>query len=81
MVDILANGDWGRDDGIVCNLEVNGKECGGKTYLTYDQGGGLKSYDCEKCGGTFQVQYEREEPDSYEEDYYPDYEEIYGGEG
>ncbi len=68
MVDILANGAFGRDDGVKC-------DCGGKTFLTADQGGGLKSYECETCGDSFQVQFEREEPYESDDDYYePPYE-------
>lgn len=63
MPDILATGDWGRDDGILCD------DCGGKTYLVDDQGGGLCGYTCENeaCGATFQVQYDRDE-DYYDDD-------------
>lgn len=64
MPDVLANDDFGRDDGIICDL------CGGKTYLTYDQGHGLRSYDCEDCGDSFQVQFDSCEEDEYEEDEY-----------
>jgi hypothetical protein len=80
MVDILANGDFGKDDGIICNLEVvvnsplgkQTRECGGKTFLVDDQGYGLKSYECEACGGSVQVQFdgydeEEDEPDDYYE--------------
>ena len=51
MVDIIANGTFGRDDGIKC-------ECGCKTFLVDDQGAGLCAYECEECGETFQVQFE-----------------------
>jgi hypothetical protein len=46
MTDILANGEFGRDDGTKCH------KCGGDTFLTNDQGGGLRAYDCSdpKCG-------------------------------
>lgn len=59
MPDIIASGDWGRDDGIKC-------KCGGKTYLVDDQGYGLCGYECESCGDNFQVQYEW---DDSEEEY------------
>lgn len=51
--------DFGRDDGIIC-------ECGAKTYLVYDQGGGLRSYECDNpdCDKSTMVQFES----SYEED-------------
>lgn len=67
MPDILGNGQWGRDDGIIC-------ECGSKTYLVDDQGCGLKAYQCENsdCEWSeygFQVQYES---DDYDETDYDD---------
>lgn len=31
---------------------------------------GLKSYECEMCGDSFQVQFEREEPYESDDDYY-----------
>lgn len=55
--------NFGRDDGVKCD------KCGGKTFLSYDQGGGLVSYDCETsgCDEVTTVQYEsdgeEEEPD------------------
>jgi len=66
MPDIIANGDWGKDDGIVC-------ECGSKTYLVDDQGGGLKAYNCENpdCEFSeygFQVQFENDDFDEEWED-------------
>lgn len=62
---------FGRDDGIRCY------KCGGATFLTYDQGYGLRSYDCEdeKCGEISTVQFEWDEPDDEEEFFdepYPD---------
>jgi hypothetical protein len=42
MPDIMATGQWGRDDGIKC-------DCGGKAYLVDDQGLGLCDYVCEDC--------------------------------
>jgi hypothetical protein len=60
MADILANGDFGRDDGVKCD------ECGGKTFLVDDQGGGLCSYECENCDNTFGVQYDSDDEDAYE---------------
>jgi hypothetical protein len=68
MPDILASGEFGRDDGVLC-------ECGGKTFLIDDQGGGLLAYECEDCGETFQVQYDSDddEEEGYDPDYYYDY--------
>lgn len=63
MPDILANGDFGRDDGVKC-------DCGGKTFLVDDQGGGYCSYECESCGQSFGVQYDTDddpEPEGWEE--------------
>ena len=60
MPDIIGNGEWGRDDGIKCH------ECGGETYLTHDQGGGLRSYDCDDCGVVNQVQFDSDEDLEYE---------------
>lgn len=51
-MDARTEQNFGKDDGIKCH------ECGGKTFLSYDQGGGLISYDCEKCGAVTQVQYD-----------------------
>lgn len=50
--DVLADGRFGRDDGIKCSY------CGGKTYLIDDQGHGYCSYTCEDCGQTFGVQFD-----------------------
>jgi hypothetical protein len=86
MVDIIGNGEFGRDDGIICNLEVvvnspfgkQKRECGGKTFLVDDQGGGLKGYECEACGGSFQVEFEScDEEDESDEDYYEPPYDIY----
>lgn len=52
--------DFGRDDGINC-------ECGGKTFLVDDQGYGLRAYECEKCGNTFQVQFEWDDDDQFKD--------------
>lgn len=65
MPDVLGNGEYGRDDGIFCDV------CGGKTYLTDDQGYGLKGYDCEDCGESIQVQYDYDEQE--EDEYCYDY--------
>ena len=59
MSDILANGQFGRDDDIKC-------ECGGDTYLSHDDGYGLLSYNCIECDSCIGVQYEI---DDCEEDY------------
>lgn len=72
MVDILANGEFGRDDGIKCHA------CGGKTFLSLDQGQGLRSYDCEDCDETTTVQFEwdddfENEPEDYWEPFEPDF--------
>jgi DNA-directed RNA polymerase subunit RPC12/RpoP len=64
MVDILADGTFGRDDGVRCHA------CGSKTFLSFDQGCGLKSYNCEKCDEVTTVQYEREEPEDYDDSNY-----------
>lgn len=63
MVDILANGDWGRDDGIRC-------ACGGTTYLVDDQGHGLCAYACDICEKSFQVQYENDDDEETEDDFW-----------
>jgi DNA-directed RNA polymerase subunit RPC12/RpoP len=60
MPDVLADGRFGRDDGIKCD------ECGSKTFLVDDQGGGLMSYECEECELVFLVQYEHEDDEEYE---------------
>lgn len=62
MVDILANGEHGRDDGVKCD------KCGSSTFLVDNQGGGLLAYDCNDdkgigCDGTIQVQYESGDED------------------
>lgn len=67
MVDILANGDFGRDDGVKCD------KCGSSTFLVNDQGGGLLTYECNDdnktgCDETCQVQYENGDDDSLEYD-------------
>lgn len=62
MPDILGDGAFGRDDGVIC-------ECGGKTYLVNDQGQGLCAYECETCGETFQVQYDSDDGDEYEPEF------------
>lgn len=54
--------DFGRDDGIKC-------QCGGKTFLVFDQGHGLRSYDCEKCGETVTAQFDWDDWDGEEDDY------------
>lgn len=59
--------DIGRDDGIKC-------KCGGSTFLVDDQGGGLRSYQCDVCGQSFQVQFETDEPTP---DYDPESDEQY----
>lgn len=56
----IANGEFGRDDGIRCDL------CGGGTFLVDDQGYGLCGYECEDCGNTFQVQFDID-PDDYDD--------------
>jgi hypothetical protein len=66
MPDILANGEFGRDDGIKC-------VCGAKTFLTLDQGDGLLSYDCENqdCDEITMVQFEADSDDEcFDEEYY-----------
>jgi hypothetical protein len=52
--DVLADGRFGRDDGHKC------PDCGGESFLVHDDGGGLMAYECdnEKCGRSFQVQYD-----------------------
>jgi hypothetical protein len=64
MPDILADGTFGRDDGIECY------ECGGKTFLSFDQGRGLQSYDCadEKCAAVTTVQFEYDDDDDHDDD-------------
>jgi DNA-directed RNA polymerase subunit RPC12/RpoP len=57
--------DFGRDDDIKC-------DCGGKTYLTYEQGRGLNSYECEECGDHFQVQFDWDD-DEADDEYCYDY--------
>lgn len=65
MVDILADGTFGRDDGIKCHA------CGGKTFLTNDQGRGLRSYDCESCDEVTQVQFDSvDEEEEYSDSVY-----------
>lgn len=63
-MDALEN--YGRDDDIKC-------DCGGKTWLTYEDGYGLNSYECEKCGEHFQVQFDMSDLDEYEDEYCYDY--------
>ena len=72
-VDILGNGEFGRDDGIKCSRPG----CGGTTFLTDDQGGGLRSYQCETCGGQEQVQFEYDHDDEDGEDDSIDYEQLF----
>ena len=57
MPDVLADGRFGEDHDVKC------PECGAKTYLTDDQGGGLMGYNCENCGTALQVQYEFDDDD------------------
>ena len=64
MVDILADGSFGRDDGIKCHA------CGSETFLSFDQGQGLCSYDCKNCDEITTVQFEHEETEGYYGDYY-----------
>ena len=57
MVDILGNGEFGRDDGVKCHA------CGSKTFLVDDQGDGLRAYECNDdtnvgCEELTQVQFE-----------------------
>ena len=56
MIDNLEN--FGRDDGFKC------EKCGGKTYLTYQDGRGLDSYACEDCDEHFQVEYDLDDDDA-----------------
>lgn len=63
MPDIIANGEFGRDDGITCD------DCGGNTFLIDDQGYGLCSYQCEVCDNSFSVQFESSDED---EEYEPE---------
>jgi hypothetical protein len=63
-MDTLEN--FGRDDDFKCEV------CGGKTYLTYEDGRGLNSYECEKCGDHFQIEFDfddEREDDEYCYDY------------
>jgi hypothetical protein len=65
MPDVLADGRFGEDHGIKCD------DCGGATFLVDDQGEGYMSYECEKCGISFGVQYdwddfEQHEPEGWE---------------
>lgn len=57
-------GDFGRDDGIRCD------KCAGPTYLTYDQGYGLRSYRCEQCDYDFSVQFDLDDPEEGEGENY-----------
>ena len=57
MPDILADGRFGEDHGVKCH------GCGNATFLSYDNGYGLMSYNCEKCDESTQVQY-----DGYDDD-------------
>lgn len=57
--------NFGRDDNIKC-------DCGGKTYLTYEDGYGLNSYECEDCGDSFGVEFDIED-DDVEDEYCYDY--------
>jgi hypothetical protein len=69
--DILVSDDFGRDDGIKCDCTVMvyselaqkkvPRICGGKTFLTDNQGGGYCCYECESCGQSFGVQYDRDD--------------------
>jgi transcription elongation factor Elf1 len=66
MIDELEN--FGRDDNFKC------ENCGSETYLTFEDGNGLNSYDCDNCGENFQVQFEfddEREDDEYCYDYDP----------
>lgn len=65
-MDARTEANFGRDDGIKC------WKCQGPTFLSYDQGGGLVSYDCENeaCGEITQVQFDDCEDDVPDPDYY-----------
>ena len=72
MPDVLANRTFGRDDGIECHA------CGSKTYLSFDQGRGLCSYNCENCDNVTQVQYDYDDESDYvSDDYYEPPYDIY----
>lgn len=67
MVDILADGTFGRDDGIKCT-------CGSTTFLVDDQGGGLRAYECNDdndtgCDEITQVQFDCADDDIDEDEY------------
>lgn len=66
MPNVIEDGRHGDDHGIEC------PDCGGKTFLCDDQGGGLMAYQCEDCEWTGQVQYEWSDPDE-EEDFDPEF--------
>ena len=55
---VIDDRDSGRDDGIKC-------KCGASTFLVDDQGGGLRSYECENpnCSESTMVQFEWDEPE------------------
>jgi hypothetical protein len=63
MPDVLADGRYGRDEGVKCH------KCGGTTYLVDDQGRGLKSYQCDHCDESTMVQFEYDEPDEDSDGY------------
>ncbi len=60
MPDVLADGRFGEDHGIKCD------DCGGSTFLVYDDGGGHMSYQCDICDNSFSVQYDWDEYEEYE---------------
>ena len=67
MPDVIEDGRYGRNEGIKCH------KCSGKTYLTDDQGRGLKTYECESCGEHTMVQFEYDDPAEQEEGDASDY--------
>ena len=63
MIDILANSDFGRDDGIMCR-------CGNRTYVVDNKSGGFLDYKCNECGESFKLQYDgyAEHEEEYDEE-------------
>lgn len=48
---------FGRDDGIICDVSVEGKPCGLKTWVEDDDTRGYVNYACER-DHHFAVQYD-----------------------
>lgn len=63
MPDVIADGRYGRDEGVKCHA------CGATTHLVDDQGRGLKSYACDKCDETTTVQFEYDDPNEDDDGY------------